>query len=142
MTGGSLNQIYNVDKKGDVSSSQAQPSFDFLASAVKQQQESLRSAVGSLDSGSGLTLSGIPQGTTAVVSGSAATASAFVTGTNQVVSTNGSNPLLKTPYASSLISPSATIASREVKNFINETNLAVLSESPGYAGTSTPPAPV
>jgi hypothetical protein len=141
VTGGSLNQIYNVNKQGDVTSSQAQPSFDFLASAVKQQQESLRSAVQSLPTNNTINLTGMRQGMNSAITGASALGTAFVTGSNQVLPGTSNNPLLQTPHKSTIISESATVASREVKNFINNTNLATLSELPSYYGTSTPPAP-
>jgi hypothetical protein len=141
MTGGSLNQIYNVNKQGAVTGSQSQPSFDFLASAVKQQQETLRSAVQSLPTNNTINLTGMRQGMNSAITGASSLGTAFLTGSNQVLPGTSNNPLLQTPHKSTIIPESATVASREVKNFINNTNLATLSELPSYNGTSTPPAP-
>lgn len=141
MTGGSLNQVYNVSKQGDVTSSQAQPSYDFLAAAVKQQQQSLRSSVNSISGSSGIPLTGMPQGMNSLAAGATNLGSAFVSGTGTLLPTTSNNPLSRTPYAATFVPASDSIASREVKNFINETNLATLSPLPAYAGTSTPPAP-
>ncbi len=141
MVGGSLNQVYTVNKQGAVTASQAQPSFDFLAAAVKQQQQYLNSAVKSVTGAGGISLSGMPQGINAVASGATALGAAFVSGTGTLLPSTSNNPLRQTPYASSFIPASDSIAAREVKNFINETNLATLSPLPPYTGTSTPPAP-
>ena len=138
MTGGSLNQVFSVSKQGAVTSSQSQPSFDFLAAAVKKQQETLRSAVGSLPSGSAINLSDMRQGMSSAITGAQSLATTFVTGTNQSFA---KDPLLQTPHAAKLVQGSDTIASREVKNFINDTGSVPLSENATYFGTSTPPAP-
>lgn len=140
MVGGSLNQVYSVNKQGDVTGSAAQPLFDFLSSAVRQQQLNLQSAVDSLSTSKNLPLTGMPQGINSLASGAASLGTAFVSGTNQIVSTNV-DPLAQTPYRSTVLPGEETVASREAKNYINDTNLSVLSQLPSYSGTSTPPAP-
>lgn len=142
LAGGSINQVFNVNKSGAVTSSQAQPSFDFLASAVKKQQESLKSSVNSLPTDARLSLTDMPQGFSSGVSNALNSAATFVTGTGQSLTTSlNVNPLSKTPYASGFIQPSDIVASREAKGFIEGTNAVVLNPFTSPPGTSTPPIP-
>lgn len=148
LAGGSLNQVYNVNKSGQVTSSVPQPSFDFLSDAVVKQQEMLKaakslesSALASLNSSA--IISGLPQGVgaSAVIPSGAV---AFVTGTSNKLDFGAvqSGILNQTAYAGSIVPPSLTIASNEAKSFIENTNVVPLTPWSGAPlGSSTPPAP-
>jgi hypothetical protein len=143
LTGGSLNQVFNVNKSGEVTSSVQQPSFDFLADAVRKQQEDTKS-LQSIEASSALSgvLSGLPQGISAV-SGIPNAAAVFQTGTSQLASlTSPSSILSQTPYAQTVVPPSINIASDSAKSFVNESNPVTLTPWNGAPlGSSTPPPP-
>jgi hypothetical protein len=144
LSGGSLNQVFNVDKSGQVTSSVQQPSFDFLADAVRKQQENMKSLQATEASGALTTaLSGLPQGIGQVIPGAAAV---FQTGTSQLASfASGVSPaslLSQTPLAGTVIPPSINIASESAKSFVSGTNPVTLTPwNGGPLGSSTPPAP-
>jgi hypothetical protein len=146
LTGGSLNQVFNVDKTGKVTSSQQQPSFDFLADAVRKQQESIQS-LQAIEASSQLTdvLSGLPQGISGIP-GISSAATVFQTGTSNLADfTNSSSILKQTPFAQSVVPASTNIASESAKGFVTGSDSVKLTPGQSYAGnhigSSTPPAP-
>lgn len=146
LSGGSLNQVFNVNKAGEVTSSVQQPSFDFLADAVRKQQENVKSLQSIEASGSLTTaLSGLPQGVSAFT-GIPNGAAVFQTGSSQLVNfASGASPssiLSQTPFSSGIVPPSVSIASESAKSFVTGSNPVTLTPwNGGPLGSSTPPAP-
>lgn len=146
LSGGSLNQVFNVNKAGEVTSSVQQPSFDFLADAVRKQQESLKS-LQSIEASGALTnaLSGLPQGVS-TLTGIPNGAAIFQTGTSQLANfaskTSPTSLLSQTPFSSGIVPPSVNIASESAKTFVTGSNpVTVTPWNGGPLGSSTPPAP-
>jgi hypothetical protein len=146
LSGGSLNQVFNVNKAGEVTSSVQQPSFDFLADAVRKQQENVKS-LQSIEASSALTtaLSGLPQGVSGLT-GIPNGASIFQTGTSQLASFASSvsptSILSQTPFSSGIVPPSTNIASESAKGFVTGANPVTLTPwNGGPLGSSTPPPP-
>ena len=146
LSGGSLNQVFNVNKAGEVTSSVQQPSFDFLADAVRKQQENVKSLQSIEASGSLTTaLSGLPQGVSAFT-GIPNGAAVFQTGSSQLANfASGVSPasiLSQTPFSSGIVPPSINIASESAKSFVTGSNPVTLTPwNGGSLGSSTPPAP-
>jgi len=146
LAGGSLNQVFNVNKKGEVTSSTPQPSFDFLSDQVRKQQESLKSSqsLESLQTAS-QSLTGLPQGISSAANLPSG-AVAFLTGTNQTTNLGAglstASILGQTAYAQTIVPPSVNIASEQAKSFVTQENIVPLSTWSGAPlGTSTPPVP-
>ena len=145
LAGGSLNQVFNVNKSGQVTSSSPQPSFDFLATAVRKQQETIAAsqALEVSQAGGSALLSGLPQGVSAIPS-TLSGGIAFVTGTSQKVNlgSDTTSILGQTAYAGSIVPPSLNISSEQAQGFVENTNLVALTPWSGAPqGSSTPPIP-
>lgn len=131
LAGGSLNQVYNVDINGAVTSSVPQQNPSFLNSAVQKDQASLRSTSSLLSETS---------------SAGAVSAVAFVTGTSEIAPITAGQAqasiLGQTAYAPTVIPPSATTAAAGAKEFLDTGAITQLTPTtPFTGGTSTPPAP-
>lgn len=118
LTGGSLNQVYNVTASGTVTSSQLQTSSDVITQSMISKQ---------FDAIADQALSFSPV--------------AFQTGTNQTLtqaqSTLGS-ALRNTPYSTSLVPASSSTIATEAAKFIQNGNPIKVSATDRPLGTSTP----
>lgn len=148
--GGSLNQVYKINSSGQVTQSVPQPSFDWLTTALKkaqdekkakiEQQAALNKSGSEIGAGYAAAAAELPQGTKQVDPGS----TVFNTGTN-TVSSASSSVLNQTPYATTVVPASSSLAASEAQAFVTNGNPQQLQPAQSYAGNhlgaATNPAP-
>ena len=143
LTGGSLNQVYSVDKSGQTTTSEPAPSFSFLTAALikfqntknaKVTEEQARAAEET--TAATTAANQLPQGTKTAILNSPV----FTTGTNTIV-TNVTNALAMTPGAGSIVPTSVTVAAAETSKFINDGNPFGLTPDGTVISGATNPAP-
>ena len=143
LTGGSLNQVYSVDKSGQTTTSEPAPSFSFLTAALikfqnvtkaKVTEEQARAAEET--TAATTAANQLPQGTKTAILNSPV----FTTGTNTIV-TNVTNALAMTPGADTIVPRSVTVAAAETSKFINNGNPIGLTPDGTVISGATNPAP-
>ena len=143
LIGGSLNQVYSVDKSGQATASNPAPSFSFLTAALikfqnvtkaKVTEEQARAAEET--TAATTAANQLPQGTKTAILNSPV----FTTGTNTIV-TNVTNALAMTPGADTIVSRSVTVAAAETSKFINNGNPIELTPDGTVISGATNPAP-
>ena len=143
LIGGSLNQVYSVDKSGQTTTSEPAPSFSFLTAALikfqnvtkaKVTEEQARAAEET--TAATTAANQLPQGTKTAILNSPV----FTTGTNTIV-TNVTNALAMTPGADTIVSRSVTVAAAETSKFINNGNPIELTPDGTVISGATNPAP-
>ena len=143
LTGGSLNQVYSVDKSGQTTTSEPAPSFSFLTAALikfqnvtkaKVTEEQARAAEET--TAATTAANQLPQGTKTAILNSPV----FTTGTNTIVA-NVTNALAMTPGADTIVSRSVTVAAAETSKFINNGNPIGLTPDGTVISGATNPAP-
>ena len=143
LIGGSLNQVYSVDKSGQATASNPAPRFSFLTAALikfqnvtkaKVTEEQARAAEET--TAATTAANQLPQGTKTAILNSPV----FTTGTNTIV-TNVTNALAMTPGADTIVSRSVTVAAAETSKFINNGNPIELTPDGTVISGATNPAP-
>ena len=143
LIGGSLNQVYSVDKSGQATASNTAPSFSFLTAALikfqnvtkaKVTEEQARAAEET--TAATTAANQLPQGTKTAILNSPV----FTTGTNTIVA-NVTNALAMTPGADTIVSRSVTVAAAETSKFINNGNPIELTPDGTVISGATNPAP-
>ena len=143
LTGGSLNQVYSVDKSGQTTTSEPAPSFSFLTAALIKFQNATKAKVteeqtraAEETTAATVAANQLPQGTKIAILNSPV----FTTGTNTIV-TNVTNALAMTPGAGSIVPTSVTVAAAETSKFINNGNPVTLTPTGTVISGATNPAP-
>ena len=139
LIGGSLNQVYSVDKSGQATASNPAPSFSFLTAALIKFQNVTKAKVTEEQARAAeetTAANQLPQGTKTAILNSPV----FTTGTNTIV-TNVTNALAMTPGADTIVSRSVTVAAAETSKFINNGNPIELTPDGTVISGATNPAP-
>ena len=143
LIGGSLNQVYSVDKSGQATASEPAPNFSFLTAALikfqnvtkaKVTEEQARAAEET--TAATTAANQLPQGTKTAILNSPV----FTTGTNTIV-TDVTNALAMTPGAGSIVPTSVTVAAAETSKFINNGNPVTLTPTGTVLSGATNPVP-
>ena len=158
MTGGALNQVYQVNPDGQVTTSVPQSPFDFLGASLAKLQASRKAKVDAQAAQEAAAaanrgtngLSELPQGVSPIP-GLQVNSTAFTTGTNKVYQIPGLQTMSSAvgPYSDSVVTASPVVAASEAEKFIvdgNPQEVTPVGPRPGgygnfTGGTSTPPAP-
>ena len=143
LTGGSLNQVYSVNKSGQATTSEPAPSFSFLTAALIKFQNATKAKVteeqaraAEETTAATVAANQLPQGTKTAILNSPV----FATGTNTIV-TNVTNALAMTPGAGSIVPTSVTVAAAETSKFINNGNPVTLTPTGTVISGATNPVP-
>ena len=143
LIGGSLNQVYSVDKSGQATASNPAPSLSFLTAALIKFQNATKAKVteeqarAAEETTAATTAANqLPQGTKTAILNSPV----FTTGTNTIV-TDVTNALAMTPGAGSIVPTSVTVAAAETSKFINNGNPVTLTPTGTVISGATNPVP-
>ncbi|CAB4133025.1 hypothetical protein UFOVP257_34 [uncultured Caudovirales phage] len=161
-TGAPLNTVVTLDGSGNQTGAVPQFSFNFLATALKKAQEDKKAKeeqAKAQEIGAGYAAAASAKTSQEISSGYASAAAAtdayvakgstvYETGTNNSIpGVQGSaNSLAQTPYASTVVPASSSVAASEASSFVNNGNPTQLQPAQSYAGnniqgSSTNPTP-